>query len=258
MIEAMKLVRDAIEQGVDLNLIGAKHILDQAIAEAEKQDNTELDAICQDLQEMTYTQAMRIAELEAKLAEKQSTKCVTSVSEVEHVVWVHAGSFDAMIEAGAGYSYIYPSKRIVASKPLYTHPQPKAEKQEPVAYLLRRQDRSGYETGEKTDYGAFPVYTASQQHTWIGLTDEDCERMSAGDKVVAMWAERTLKKKNTHQQPNVTTSDMKQEHVDKTAKQRHEWVGLTGEERETILKKSSTYTWKAIELVEAKLKEKNT
>ena len=26
----------------------------------------------------------------------------------------------------------------------------------------------------------------------------------------------------THPQPNVTTSDMKQEHVDKTAKQRHE------------------------------------
>jgi hypothetical protein len=31
-----------------------------------KQDNTDLDAICQDLQEKTYTQAMRIAELEAQ------------------------------------------------------------------------------------------------------------------------------------------------------------------------------------------------
>ena len=37
-----------------------------------KQDNTELDAICQDLQEKTYTQAMRIAELEAKLKEKNT------------------------------------------------------------------------------------------------------------------------------------------------------------------------------------------
>ena len=36
----------------------------QAIAES-----TDLDAICQDLQEKTYTQAMRIAELEAKLKE---------------------------------------------------------------------------------------------------------------------------------------------------------------------------------------------
>lgn len=32
---------------------------------------------------------------------------------------------------------------------------------------------------------------------WVGLTDEDCKRMSAGDKVVAMWADRTLKEKNT-------------------------------------------------------------
>ena len=33
---------------------------------------TDLDAICQDLQEKTYTQAMRIAELEAKLKEKNT------------------------------------------------------------------------------------------------------------------------------------------------------------------------------------------
>ena len=32
---------------------------------------------------------------------------------------------------------------------------------------------------------------------WVGLTDEDCKGMSAGDKVVAMWADRTLKEKNT-------------------------------------------------------------
>ncbi len=37
-------------------------MLDRAIAES-----VNLDAICQDLQEKTYTQAMRIAELEAKL-----------------------------------------------------------------------------------------------------------------------------------------------------------------------------------------------
>jgi hypothetical protein len=39
-------------------------MLDRAIAKY-----TDLDAICQDLQEKTYTQAMRIAELEAKLKE---------------------------------------------------------------------------------------------------------------------------------------------------------------------------------------------
>ena len=43
-IEAMKLIRDAIEQGVDLGAIGAKHILDQAIAEAEKQEPVAIGA----------------------------------------------------------------------------------------------------------------------------------------------------------------------------------------------------------------------
>ncbi len=38
---------------------------------------------------------------------------------------------------------------------------------------------------------------APAQRTWVGLTDEDCKGMSAGDKVVAMWADRTLKEKNT-------------------------------------------------------------
>jgi hypothetical protein len=42
-------------------------MLDRAIAY-----NADLDAICQDLQEMTYKQAMRIAELEAQLKEKNS------------------------------------------------------------------------------------------------------------------------------------------------------------------------------------------
>jgi hypothetical protein len=31
---------------------------------------------------------------------------------------------------------------------------------------------------------------------WVGLTDEDCTGMSAGDKVVAMWAEAKLKERN--------------------------------------------------------------
>ena len=35
------------------------------------------------------------------------------------------------------------------------------------------------------------------QRTWVGLTDDDCKGMSTGDKLVAMWADRTLKEKNT-------------------------------------------------------------
>ena len=38
--------------------------------------------------------------------------------------------------------------------------------------------------------------THPPQRTWVGLTDEDCKGMNAGDRVVAMWANRTLKEKN--------------------------------------------------------------
>ena len=44
-----------------------------------------------------------------------------------------------------------------------------------------------------------PLYTIppAAQRQWVGLTDEDCKRMSAGDKLVAMWAEAKLKERNT-------------------------------------------------------------
>ena len=56
------------------------------------------------------------------------------------------------------------------------------------------------------------------------------------------------------------TSDMKQEHVDKTAKQRHEWVGLTAEEREQVQSESYgkvPHYVALIAAVESKLKQKN-
>ena len=37
----------------------------------------------------------------------------------------------------------------------------------------------------------------SPQRTWVGLTAEDMKGMSYGDKVVAAWADRTLRGKNT-------------------------------------------------------------
>jgi hypothetical protein len=40
-------------------------------------------------------------------------------------------------------------------------------------------------------------YVAAAQRKWVGLTDEDCKRMSAGDKLVVMWAEAKLKERNT-------------------------------------------------------------
>ena len=51
--------------------------------------------------------------------------------------------------------------------------------------------------------------------------------------------------------------DISQERVDETAKSEHEWVGLTDEEEEDILKGSKN-AYDAIKSIEAKLKEKNT
>ncbi len=80
-------------------------MLDRAIA-----NYTDLDAICQDLQEMTYTQAMRIAELEAKLAEKQS-------DSVEPVAWFREEDDEKIY---------YATKAWDDCLPLYTHPQPRS------------------------------------------------------------------------------------------------------------------------------------
>mgnify|MGYP003650278168 CR=1 FL=1 len=58
-------------------------------------------------------------------------------------------------------------------------------------YLLR-------EFAELFGYVAPPQQQAEPpQRQWVGLTDEDCKRMSAGDKLVAMWAEAKLKERNT-------------------------------------------------------------
>ena len=62
---------------------------------------------------------------------------------------------------------------------------------------------------------------------------------------------------DTHPQPNVTTSDMKPEHVDKTAKQRHEWVGLDEDEITQEVGDSQALR-DIIRNIEHKLKEKNT
>ena len=78
--------------------------------------------------------------------------------------------------------------------------------QEPVAWLEPEWGEKicpevGYEATITDDHPRdlcwIPLYTASPKRPWVGLTDEDCIGMSAGDKVVAMWANRILKEKNT-------------------------------------------------------------
>jgi len=73
--EALKLALEALEktQNEGYNLPGsairkAITAIKEALAQPEQPD---LDAICQDLQEKTYNQAMRIAELEAQVAQPE-------------------------------------------------------------------------------------------------------------------------------------------------------------------------------------------
>jgi hypothetical protein len=68
---------------------------------------------------------------------------------------------------------------------------------EPVAWMDREGDL--YKMPEIKNWAPPHVllYTAPPQRQWVGLTDEDCKRMSAGDKLVAMWAEAKLKEKNS-------------------------------------------------------------
>jgi hypothetical protein len=40
-------------------------------------------------------------------------------------------------------------------------------------------------------------YDLPTKREWVGLTDEDCKGMNVGDMMIAMWADRVLKEKNT-------------------------------------------------------------
>ena len=70
---------------------------------------------------------------------------------------------------------------------------------EPVAWVCMNGEKHDIDF-DQPEIDAIPVgtflYTTPPQRQWVGLTDEDCKRMSAGDKLVAMWADRTLKERN--------------------------------------------------------------
>ena len=125
MIEAMKQAKSTLEgvrcalgiyskTEVDMTL----GMLDRAIAKY-----TDLDAICQDLQEKTYTQAMRIAELEAKLAEAEKQEPVAWQWRRKDKAWSLDNTFN---------SEVYPTTLDSEVRPLYTHPQPKREPPTPL------------------------------------------------------------------------------------------------------------------------------
>jgi hypothetical protein len=104
-------------------------MLDRAIAKY-----TDLDAICQDLQEKTYTQAMRIAELEAKLAEAEKQEPIAT--------WI--GNFNEPVAFKCGDAIVH------IKPPVYgnTHPQPKREwvglTNEEIDYQAKKDDHGVY------------------------------------------------------------------------------------------------------------------
>ena len=67
---------------------------------------------------------------------------------------------------------------------------------EPVALAHSRHAKLMAKFTENAEAMKALAQAEPPQRQWVGLTDEDCKRMSAGDKLVAMWAERILKEKN--------------------------------------------------------------
>ena len=84
--------------------------------------------------------------------------------------------------------------------PLYTTPQLKQEQGEPVAYVNDQYSRDGYndEISKLLPVGTY-LYTAPQQRTWVGLTDEDEIDWEEGGnlKDLVKAIEAKLKEKNT-------------------------------------------------------------
>ena len=64
------------------------------------------------------------------------------------------------------------------------------------AWVQPAQEPTGMLHIERLDKWLDASLKERKQREWVGLTDEDCKGMSAGDKVVAMWANRILKEKN--------------------------------------------------------------
>ncbi len=130
--------------------------------------------------------------------------------------------------------------------------QSEAEKQEPVIGVEVKRIASGGFIGnvwwihENLQEGVFHLYTHPQPKR-EPLTDEEIAEFFGVKAVDESFVEFVRAIEAAHG----ITGNMKQEHVDKTAKQRHEWVGLTDEEREEA-------TGWSVEHIEAKLKEKNT
>ena len=74
--------------------------------------------------------------------------------------------------------------------------QPPLPVQEPVAWMWKDMRGQDIVSLFEPRLNSVPLYATPPQRPWVGLTDEDCKGMSAGDKMVAMWANRILRERN--------------------------------------------------------------
>jgi hypothetical protein len=65
-------------------------------------------------------------------AEKQSTKCVTSVSEVEPLAWMTAHRFDQLLNGFNVMTTLTKQKAFTDDVAIYTHPYTRQPKQKPL------------------------------------------------------------------------------------------------------------------------------
>ena len=79
--------------------------------------------------------------------------------------------------------------------PIYTTPPQRTEQEREACERCKQLEEQAYDLVGELRVANIKL-SMRPQRTWVGLTDEDCKGMSAGDKVVAMWANRTLKEKN--------------------------------------------------------------
>ncbi len=192
-------------------------MLDRAIAKY-----TSLDAICQDLQEKTYTQAMRIAELEAKLLDKQQFTNVINPS-------IHAGSGE---KTGENHDFHHSG---IEQKPLASDGS----------------DGSGYKKAiEDVRLAKSKLNSAFDKEIEAYKTaNPDCKIAAVvGD--LAPYRRRTL---NLPDYAPLYTHPL--EHAWITYKR--EWVGLTVMEA-VELELATNHPREFAAAIEAKLKEKNT
>jgi len=181
-------------------------MLDRAIAKY-----TALDAICQDLQEKTYTQAMRIAELEAKLSETEKQEPVAMQMDVIVVNLVREGINK------------HRARELAEHFIKHTHPQPKRETPkagdgydlfyEAVRLLdnaifaqsgdVVRHDLAAHK--EALDFfnhvfTKLDLTPSQPKREWVGLTTAEFDEIHESHDTLhdAMWATITkLKEKNT-------------------------------------------------------------